>query len=217
MRNVKKHTTMFKESKVSLCYYEIFEGVKRAMENKINLKGKSLLCTQDWSVEELHKVLDLAMDMKENRFDDRFTSLLKLKSFFMFFYNPSVRTRQSFECAALELGGAAQFLEPRAMRLKTKHSAGEIVEDAAQVMSQYAVGLGIRILEDALMEYGEGQALLEEYVKWSNIPVVSMAHDKYHPCQGLADVLGYRKQFKTDDLKGKKSVDVWGPGALERS
>ena len=56
--------------------------------------------------------------------------------FFMFFYNPSVRTRQSFECAATELGGHAQFLEPGAMRLKTAKTSGETIEDAAKVMAQ---------------------------------------------------------------------------------
>lgn len=182
----------------------------------MNLKGKHLLCTQDWSMEELEKVLALADDMRLNRFDPRFTSILDKKTFMMFFYNPSVRTRQSFEAAALELGGAAQFLEPKSMRLKTAKSAGETVEDAAQVMARYAVGLGIRILEDKINAYGEGQALLEEYAKWSPIPVVSMAHDKYHPCQGLADVLGYRTHLGKD-LKGKKLLQVWGHGALARS
>lgn len=183
----------------------------------MNLKGKHLLCTQDWSVEELNKVLELAEDMKENRFSLKFTSILAYKSFFMFFYNPSVRTRQSFEAAALELGGAAQFLEPKAMRLKTKTTAGETVEDAAQVMSRYAVGLGIRILEDKVNSYGEGHSLLEEYAKWGTIPVVSMAHDKFHPCQGLADVMGYRKRFGKNNLKGKKLLQIWGQGALARS
>jgi N-acetylornithine carbamoyltransferase len=182
----------------------------------MNLKGKHLLCTQDWTVEELNLLLQLADDMRLNRFDPRFTSLLDKRSFFMFFYNPSVRTRQSFECAAIELGGAAQFLEPKSMRLKTKTSAGETVEDAAQVMSRYAAGLGIRILEDKLEQYGDGQKLLEEYCEWSKIPVVSMAHDKYHPCQGLADMLGYRTHLG-NNLKGKKLLQVWGHGALARS
>ncbi|MEW5820565.1 MAG: ornithine carbamoyltransferase [Cyanobacteriota bacterium] len=182
----------------------------------MNLKGKHLLCTQDWSLEDLELVLQLADDMRLNRFDSRFTSILQHKTFFMFFYNPSVRTRQSFECAAIELGGAAQFLEPKSMRLKTKKSAGETVEDAAQVMARYAVGLGIRILEDKIDRYGQGQELLEEYAKWSTIPVVSMAHDKFHPCQGLADVLGYRTHLG-NNLKGKKLLQVWGHGALARS
>jgi len=113
---------------------------------EINLKGRNLIVTQDWSLDELLAVLDLAVKMKKNRYG--YTDVLKDRSFFMFFYNPSVRTRQSFECAATELGGHAQFLEPKSMRLKTAKSAGETVEDAANVMSRYACGLGIRILED---------------------------------------------------------------------
>ncbi|MFP4498745.1 MAG: ornithine carbamoyltransferase [Vulcanimicrobiota bacterium] len=180
------------------------------------LRGKHLLCTQDWSVDELIATLELAEDMQKYRFSDKYADILKLHTFFMFFYNPSVRTRQSFECAATELGGHAQFLEPKSMRLKTKKSAGETVEDAAQVMSRYACGLGIRILEDKISAYGEGHKLLEEYAKWSKIPIVSMAHDKYHPCQGLADVMGYRKHAGKN-LKGKKLLQVWGHGALCRS
>jgi N-acetylornithine carbamoyltransferase len=134
----------------------------------------------------------------------------------MFFYNPSVRTRQSFEAAATELGGHAQFLEPKSMRLKSAKSAGETIEDAAQVMSRYAVGLGIRILETALEYYGQGDEILRQYAENSSIPIVSMAHDKFHPCQGLADVMGYR-MHAGKNLKGKKIVQVWGKGALVRS
>ena len=182
----------------------------------MSLKGKDLICTQDWSREELLAVLELAEDMQKNRFDRKYMELLLNRSFLMFFYNPSVRTRQSFECAATELGGAAQFLEPKSMRLKTAKSAGETVEDAAKVMSRYGVGLGIRMLEDKISAYGQGEDLLREYAKWATIPVISMAHDKYHPCQGLADVMGLRKHIGKD-LKGKKLLQVWGHGALSRS
>jgi len=182
----------------------------------LNFHGKDLLCTQDWSVGELEKVLELAEEMQKERFNPKFTSLLLNKTFFMFFYNPSVRTRQSFECAATELGGHAQFLEPKSMRLKTEKTAGETVEDAAKVMSRYACGLGIRILEDKISAYGEGHALLEEYAKWADMPVVSMAHDKFHPFQGLADAMGLRKHLGKN-LKGKTILQVWGHGALARS
>ncbi len=188
-----------------------------------DLFGKHLICTQDWTKHELDLVLDLAGRMKRDRFS--YSSLLENKTFFMFFYNPSVRTRQSFEVAATELGGHAQFLEPKAMRLKTEKTAGETVEDAAQVMSRYAHGLGIRILEDKVGAYGEGEKLLREYAKWSSIPIISMAHDKYHPCQGLADVMGWSEwlhrgpQYPPDwkKLKGKKLLVTWGHGALARS
>ena len=181
----------------------------------MDLLGRDLICTQEWRREELEAVLDLARQMKRERFSPRFTSLLQHKTFFMFFYNPSVRTRQSFECAATELGGHAQFLEPKAMRLKTATTAGETVEDAAQVMSRYAAGLGIRILEDKVPYYGAGDELLREYARWSSIPVISMAHDKYHPCQGLADVMGWQEWLGS--VEGKKLLVVWGHGALARS
>lgn len=181
-----------------------------------NLHGKHLVCTQDWAKDELEAVLDLAVRMKADRYGSAFNEILKNRTFFMFFYNPSVRTRQSFECAATELGGHAQFLEPKSMRLKTATTAGETVEDAAKVMGRYAAGLGIRILEDKIGAYGEGEALIREYCQWSDIPIISMAHDKYHPCQGLADMMGIREHLG-QDLKGKKLLLTWGHGALARS
>ncbi|MFQ5821333.1 MAG: ornithine carbamoyltransferase [Candidatus Heimdallarchaeota archaeon] len=190
-----------------------------------DLFGKDLICTQDWSKHELDLVIDLAGRMKQARYSPKYMKLLEHKTFLMFFYNPSVRTRQSFEVAATELGGHAQFLEPKSMRLKTQKTAGETIEDAAQVMSRYAHGLGIRILEDKIGVYGEGDALLREYAKWASIPIISMAHDKYHPCQGLADIMGWSEWFHRGTkyppdwrvLKGKKLLVVWGHGALARS
>lgn len=191
----------------------------------MDLHGKDLLTTQEWSKAELEAVLDLAAKMKRDRFSEKYCNILKNKTFFMFFYNPSVRTRQSFECAATELGGHAQFLEPKSMRLKTATTAGETVEDAAKVMSRYAAGLGIRILEDQISAYGEGDNLLREYAYWCDIPIISMAHDKYHPCQGLADIMGWAEWFGKGSgkgvdpkvLRGKKLLVIWGHGALARS
>ncbi len=181
----------------------------------MDLTGKHLITTQDWSKEELDAALELAHQMKADRFSDEYTKMLAYRTFFMFFYNPSVRTRQSFECAATELGGHAQFLEPKSMRLKTATTAGETVEDAAQVMARYAAGLGIRILEDKIPYYGAGEELIREYAKWSKIPVISMAHDKYHPCQGLADMQGLQENL--GEVKGKKILITWAHGALARS
>jgi ornithine carbamoyltransferase len=190
----------------------------------MDLYGRDLITTQDWEQWELEEALDLAARMKRDRFSPEFTSLLEHKTFFMFFYNPSMRTRQSFECAATELGGHAQFLEPRAMRLKTATSAGETVEDAAKVMSRYAAGMGIRILEDKVPYYGAGAALLREYARYASVPIVSMADDRFHPFQGLADIMGWAEWYGEGPgrpnyaaLQGKKFVLTWASGALARS
>ena len=57
----------------------------------MDLYGKHLICTQDWGVEELVEVLDLAAKMKRDRFSPDWTSILEHKTFLMFFYNPSGR------------------------------------------------------------------------------------------------------------------------------
>ena len=190
----------------------------------MDLYGRDLITTQEWDKSELEAALDLAAWMKRDRFSPEYTHLLEHRTFFMFFYNPSVRTRQSFECAATELGGHAQFLEPKAMRLKTATTAGETVEDAAKVMSRYAAGIGIRILEDKVPYYGAGTQLLREYAHWADVPIVSMADDRFHPFQGLADVMGWAEWYGEGPgqpdyqaLEGKKFVLTWASGALARS
>jgi N-acetylornithine carbamoyltransferase len=190
----------------------------------MDLYGRDLLTTQHWDKWELEDALDLAARMKRDRFSPEFTHLLEHKTFFMFFYNPSVRTRQSFECAATELGGHAQFLEPGGMRLKTATTAGETVEDAARVMSRYAAGIGIRILEDKVPYYGAGAELIGDYAHWATIPVSSMADDRFHPYQGLADIMGWAEWYGEGPgrpdyraLEGKKLVLTWASGALARS
>jgi ornithine carbamoyltransferase len=190
----------------------------------MDLYGRDFIVSQEWARDELFALLDLAAKMKRDRFSPRWTKILAHKTFFMFFYNPSVRTRQSFECAATELGGHAQFLEPKAMRLKTATSAGETTEDAAKVMARYACGLGIRILEDKVPYYGAGNELLREYATWADMPIINMADDRYHPCQGMADIMGWAEWLGEGPgrpdyrgLEGKNFLLTWGSGALARS
>lgn len=190
----------------------------------MDLYGRDLLTTQDWTFDELMAVLELATKMKRERFHPRWMRVLEGRTFFMFFYNPSVRTRQSFECAATELGGHAQYLTPETMRLKTATTAGETIEDAAKVMSRYAAGIGIRILEDKITRYGEGWELIKEYAHWATVPVSSMADDRFHPYQGLADVMGWAEWYgegpgrpNFEALRGKKFLLTWAHGALARS
>jgi N-acetylornithine carbamoyltransferase len=63
--------------------------------------------------------------------------------------------------------------------------------------------------------YGAGNEMLREYAEWSDVPIINMADDKYHPCQGLADMMGWQEWL--GDLKGKNFLLTWGSGALARS
>jgi len=181
----------------------------------VNLKGRDLICTQDWSIEELEATLDLAVKLKADRYSDEHARILPHRTFMMMFYNSSLRTRQSFEAAATELGGHAQFLETKTLRLKSKTQRGEILKDTANVMSRYAEGIGIRILEDSVEGYGDGDKFLRDFADFADVPIISMAHDKFHPCQGLADVMGMRENI--GDTRGKTLLQVWGYSPMVRS
>jgi len=190
----------------------------------MDLYNRDFICTQDWTFEELMAALDLAAKMKRDRFAPEWTDILAYKTFMMFFFNPSVRTRMSFEAAATELGGHAQFMTPSAGRFKTQKKAGETIEDAAQVMARYVCGIGIRILEDKVPYYGAGNEMLREYAHWADVPIINMADDKFHPCQGMADVMGWAEWYgkgpgrpNYENLKGKNFLLTWGSGALARS
>ncbi len=190
----------------------------------MDLYGRDFIVTQEWSMDELMALSDLAAKMKRDRFSPRWTRILEHKTFLMFFYNPSVRTRLSFEAAATELGGHAQFMTPSAGRFKTQQQAGETVEDAAKVMARYVAGIGIRILEDKVPYYSAGDEMLREYAFWADVPIINMADDRFHPCQGMADVMGWAEWFgggpgrpDYDNLKGRRLLLTWGSGALARS
>jgi ornithine carbamoyltransferase len=187
------------------------------------LRNKDIISTQYLSMEEIACIFDLAIQMKRDRYNVAWSKLLYQKTFLMFFFNPSVRTRISFETAALELGGHAIYLVPSMGRFKDKDTIGESIEDAAQVMSQYVAGIGIRV-EDKGSYYGEAHELLLEYAKWASVPVINMADDKFHPCQGLSDLLGWAEWFGDgggypdfERLKGKNLLVTWARGSLHRS
>jgi ornithine carbamoyltransferase len=190
----------------------------------MDLYGRDFLVSQEWTLDELFALLDLAAKMKRDRYGSRWANVLAHRTFMMFFYNPSVRTRMSFEAAATELGGHAQFMTPSAGRFKTEKQAGETIEDAAKVMARYVCGIGIRILEDKVPYYGAGNEMLREYAHWADVPILNMADDRFHPCQGMADVMGWAEWFGEGParpdyqaLQGKNFLLTWGSGALARS
>lgn len=189
----------------------------------VSLYGKHLLCTQDLTDSELLFLLDIAKKMKNERFHPSHKKLFEDKTFLMFFYNPSIRTHLSFTAAATELGGHAEFFNPHMTRLKAIEEGGESVKDAAKVMSRYVAGIGLRLFEGKLSQYGEGHALQAEYAQWSDVPIINLASDRFHPCQGLADIMtwaewygGGRGNPYYQNLKGKNFLLTWAKGKLAR-
>lgn len=193
------------------------------LEKAGHLYGKDLLCTQDLSDQEILFILDVAKKMKNREFHTHQRKFFRDKTFLMFFYNPSIRTHISFVAAAMELGGHAEFFAPDMTRLRSIEEGGEVIKDAAKVMSRYVAGIGIRIFEAQLSQYGQGHALQAEYAKWSDVPIINLASDRFHPCQGLADVMTWAEWYGDglgrphyENLKGKNFLLTWAKGELAR-
>ncbi len=177
-------------------------------------RGRDFLTLLDWSREEVEQILDLAFDLKRDRAIGRLhDDILRSKTLFMLFYNQSLRTRNSFEAGMHQLGGHAHFLDPSkiytpALEGKEVAYSTERVSDVARVLSRMGEAIAIRCYGDPVdWEYGGANDLLREFARWSDIPLLNMEDDKYHPFQALADVMTVKEKFGT--FKGIKFVMSW--------
>lgn len=176
------------------------------------MKGRDLVTTQEWSKDEIVKALERAKELKKQYREGSLDNLLDGKTFFMLFYNASTRTRASFEAALTALGGHAPYVDVST----TRAGEGEDPKDMAKVYERYGEGLGLRILEEAVdFVYGRGNDFLREFAENCDIPVVNMADDKYHPCQGLADLLTVEELVP--DYEDKEYVISWAYSDKNRS
>ena len=172
---------------------------------KVDLAGRDLITTQDWSMEELEATLKVARKLKTQYPRGKTPSLLRDKTFFMLFYAPSTRTRAAFEAGMTYLGGHGVYIDVSTTRL----GSGEAPKDVAKMYEKYGHGLGVRILDSAI-DYvnGAGVSVVREYARHANIPVINMACCTYHPTQGLADLM--TTQESLGKVHGKKYVIMWG-------
>src|SRR3972149_2600494 len=79
------------------------------------LRGRDWINTQEWTKSELDPILDVSLDLKKKFGTGEPHEILKGKTIFLMFYNPSNRTRNSFEAGMTQLGGHAHFLSPDTM------------------------------------------------------------------------------------------------------
>lgn len=167
---------------------------------KTTLLGKSFITTEDWSVEELESMLNMADDLKR-RFacGEAHDHILRSKTLFMLFFEESTRTRNSFESGITQLGGHAIYLTPSG----TQVGHGENAKDTSMVLSRYGHGIAVRDCRTDI-----GQAYQYDLAKHVDIPVISMQDDVDHPCQAMADLMTIREKFG-NDLRGRKFVISW--------
>ena len=149
---------------------------------------RSLIDIVDFSVEELAELLQVACDISEN--PEKYAEMCRHKKLATLFYEPSTRTRLSFEAAMLELGGSVIGFSEAGSSSAAK---GESIADTAKMISCYADIMTMRHPK-------EGAPYVA--AKAATIPVINAGDGGHcHPTQTLADLLTiYRELGRLDNL-----------------
>jgi len=139
-------------------------------------KGMDFLQLADYSADQIHLLLNEALDLKKLQKQGKPHPFLSGKVLGMIFEKSSTRTRVSFEVGMLQLGGHAIFLSSRDIQL----GRGESISDTAKVLSRYIDGIMIRTFS---------HESVEELASHATVPVINGLTDLQHPTQVLADLL----------------------------
>ncbi len=185
----------------------------------MSLKGRSFINTLEFSAAELEQLLACAAELKAGLR----CRPLEGKSVALVFFNPSLRTRVSFEVGIAELGGQAVTMSVGSESWTLEHREGAVmdqdktehVKDAARVLSRYVDAICVRAFS-GLKSYEEDMAdpVIESFRKHATVPVINMESALWHPCQGMADAMTIAERLGA--VKGAKVTLTWAyhPKAL---
>jgi aspartate carbamoyltransferase catalytic subunit len=155
----------------------------------MEFKGRDIISIEDFSQKEINYILDVAKSMESLMKTG--SDMLKGKILATLFFEPSTRTRLSFETAMLKLGGNyIGFAEPDISSARK----GENLADTIRTVENYADVIALR-------HSLEGSAKLA--AEFSNVPIINAGTGaEEHPTQALIDLYTIRKEKgKIDGLK----------------
>ena len=155
---------------------------------------RHLLRDDDLTPAEQAEILDLAIELKKDRWADK--SLAGPQTVAVIFDKSSTRTRVSFAVGIADLGGVPLIIHTANSQLGGK----ETPADTARVLERQVAAIVWRTY---------AQAGLEEMAKGTTVPVVNALSDDFHPCQLLADLLTIREH--KGELKGL-TLSFFGDG-----
>jgi len=179
---------------------------------------KHWLYQSDCELAELAELVQIARDLKAGRDAVGVRQALRGRVMGMVFFNPSLRTRVSFESGMFRFGGHAICLNVGTDAWRLEHRDGAVMNDvcaehvreAAPVLSRYCDVLGVRTFA-ALNSATEDadDAVLRAFARHATVPVVNMESAMAHPCQGLADRITMEE--KLGGARGRRFVLTWAP------
>ena len=164
------------------------------------VRSKDYIETRDWTEKEINLALSVAADLKKRFRKGRPHRYLPDKTIFLFFFDKSTRTRNSFEAGATQLGAHAHFISAETSQV----AHGESPRDMGTILSGYGHAIAIR--HDLVP--GEGNAYMREVAVNASVPVLNMQCDIDHPFQTLADLMTIREEFGKN-LRGLKIAVSW--------
>ena len=174
---------------------------------------RHFLSTQDWSRADLDALLAQAAQFKRSPAGRQLAG----KAIALLFFNPSMRTRTSFELGAFQLGGHAIVLSPGKDAWPIEFDVGaamdgeaeEHVAEVARVLSRYVDLIGVRAFpkfQDWTVDRED--RVIRAFAQYATVPVINM-ETITHPMQELAHMLALQQHFGTTDLRGRKYVLTW--------
>ena len=178
---------------------------------------RHFLSTQDWSRDELDDLLRHAEAFKRSKSGAQLAG----KSIALLFFNPSMRTRASFELGAFQLGGHAIVLQPGKDAWPIEFDVGTVMEgdaeehvaEVARVLSRYADLIGVRAFpkfQDWAIDRED--RVIKAFARYATVPVINM-ETITHPMQELAHVQALWQHFggasPGESLRHRKYVLTW--------
>ena len=178
----------------------------------MQLTGRDFLSLGDFTSTEIKGLIKAARAMKRG---ETVTSLTG-KTLVAVFFNPSLRTRLSFQIAMERLGGRAiivnassdlwaiEFEDGVVMDGRT----GEHVKEAARVLERYADAIAVRAFPAfSSWEEDRRDRVLGSFAREATCPVINMESSLFHPCQGLADAMTMDERL--EETRGRPLLVTW--------
>ena len=174
---------------------------------------RKLLMAQDLG--DLNKAVQEALEIKKNRY--AYKKLGENKTLLCVFFNNSLRTRLSTQKAGMNLGMNTMVLDVNQGAWKLETERGVVMDgdksehllEAIPVMASFCDVIGVRSFarfENKEFDYQE--TILNQFIKYSGMPVFSMESATAHPLQAFADLITIEEYKKKER---PKVVMTWAP------
>ena len=166
-------------------------------------------------VPDLKKALEVAFDVKKNPY--AYTHLGRNKTMVLIFFNSSLRTRLSTQKAAMNLGMNTMVLNVNDDGWQLETELGVVMDgdkpehlrEAVPVIGSYCDIIGVRsFARFRSREEDYGEKILNQFIDYAGVPVVSMEAATRHPLQSFADLMTIEE---LKDRERPKVVLTWAP------